>query len=60
MIFSNMLAGGVMAYETTTDRVYEVDFEGGDALLKNGLLMASFQSFHAFLCFYFGEANFSA
>ena len=60
IVFSNLLAGSVLVYETTTDLVYDVDFEGGDALLVNGILKASFPSFCAFLCFYFGEATISS
>ncbi len=46
-----------MVYDISTEQVYDVDFEGGDALLKNGQLEPRYPSFLEFLRFLFGEAS---
>lgn len=49
-----------MVYDISTEQVYVVDFEGGDALLKDGLLAARYPSFVEFLRFFFGDASATA
>lgn len=60
LVLTNFVAGGVMVYDIATEQVYEVDFEGGDALLKDGQLDASYPSFLEFLRFFFGDASANA
>ncbi|MDN6887857.1 hypothetical protein QMO14_30220 [Variovorax sp. CAN2819] len=60
LVLTNFLGGGVMAYYIATEQVFEVDFEGGDTLLKNGQLDARYPSFVEFLRFFFGEASATA
>ncbi len=57
LVLTGLLAGGVMVYDITTGHVYDVDFEGGDALLKDGLLEPRYPSFVEFLRFFFGDAS---
>ena len=57
VVLTSFLGGGVMAYDLLTEQVYDVDFEGGDALLKNDQLEPRYPSFLEFLRFYFGEAS---
>jgi len=57
VVLTSFLGGGVMVYDILTEQVYDVDFEGGDALLKNGQLDPRYPSFLEFLRFYFGEAS---
>lgn len=57
LVITNFLAGGVMVYDVSTEQVYDVDFEGGDALLKDDRLEPRYSSFLEFLHFFFGEAS---
>ena len=57
LVLTGFLAGGVMVYDTTTEHVYDVDFEGGDALLKDGRLEPRYHSFVEFLRFFFDDAS---
>ena len=60
LVLTNFVAGGVMVYDISTEQVYDLDFEGGDALLKDGLLAARYHSFVEFLRFFFGDASATA
>ncbi|CAN7390383.1 hypothetical protein [Variovorax sp. LjRoot178] len=57
LVLTNFLAGVVMVYDISTEQVYDVDFEGGDALLKDGRLEPRHPSFLEFLRFFFGGAS---
>lgn len=57
LVLTSFLAGGVMVYDISTEQLYDVDFEGGDALLKDGQLEPRYPSFLEFLRFFFGEAS---
>lgn len=57
LVLTNFLAGGVMVYDIATEQVYDVDFEGGDAQLKDGRLKPRYASFLEFLRFFFGGAS---
>lgn len=57
LVLTNFLAGGVMVYDISTEQVYDVDFEGGHALLKDGRLEPRYPSFVEFLRFFFGDAS---
>jgi hypothetical protein len=54
IVVSSLNAGSVVVFETTTGNVYDVDFEGGDALLVEGKLAPSNNSWNDFLSQYFG------
>ena len=49
LVLTDMLAHGVYAYDTELDKVFKVDFEGGDEDLIAGRLEPEFESFEAFL-----------
>jgi hypothetical protein len=53
LVLTNMVADSVMVYDTQRDLVFDVDFEGSDELLKAGTLEPTFDSFDAFLQWYF-------
>lgn len=57
LVLTSFLAGGVMVYDISTEQVYDVDFEGGDALLRDGRLEPRYSSFLEFLRFFFGGAS---
>jgi hypothetical protein len=57
LVLSELLGGAVLAYRTTTDEVFDVDFEGGDELLRRGELAPRWLSFEAFLDDYFGRSS---
>lgn len=53
IVLNEMLANEVVVLDTHSDKVYRVDFEGGDELLKNGELQEDWSSFFDFLKEYF-------
>lgn len=53
IVLSAMHAVAVLIYDVETDRVFDVDFEGGERLLKEGRLEPSWDSFNDFLVSYF-------
>ena len=53
LVISDLLANSVFVYDTVTESVFNVDFEGGDAMLISGTLPADFPTFTAFLEWYF-------
>ena len=53
LVISDMCAYAVLVYDCITDRVYNVDFEGGVERLIAGTLEPQWPSFEAFLDFYF-------
>jgi len=53
LVISDMCAHAVLVYDCITDRVYNVDFEGGSDRLKEGTLEPQWSSFEDFLDFYF-------
>lgn len=57
VVLTSLLGGSVMVYDISTEQVYDVDFEGGEALLKGGQLEPRYPSFLEFLRFFFGEAS---
>lgn len=54
LVLSEMTANAVLMYDTNTDKVYNVNFEGGDELLTKGELKEDWSSFYDFLIDYFG------
>ena len=54
LVLTEMVALEVIVLNTLNDKVYKVDFEGGDEALKNGQLEARWESFEQFLIEYFG------
>lgn len=53
LVLTEMVANKVIVLNTLDDKVYRVDFEGGDEKLLNGVLQAEWQSFEEFLIAYF-------
>ena len=53
LVITDLLGNGVYVYETVTDKVFNVDFEGGDKALVSGELPPEFDSFEEFLVWYF-------
>nr|WP_154985930.1 SMI1/KNR4 family protein [Paenibacillus xylanexedens] len=53
LVLSEMSANAVLVLDTITDRVYKVNFEGGDELLKKGQLKETWSTFYDFLVEYF-------
>lgn len=53
LVLTDMVANEVIVLNTEDDKVYRVDFEGGDEKLRNGVLQAEWQSFEEFLISYF-------
>jgi hypothetical protein len=53
LVISNLLANGAIFYNAKTDEVFDVDFEGGVELLKDGKLLPRWQSLEEFLKFFF-------
>lgn len=49
LVLSRLSAGQVVVLDTLDDKVYEVDFEGGEALLLAGQLAPRWESFRSFL-----------
>ena len=56
IVLTDLLANSVLVLESNTDRIFDVDFEGGDRMFLQGLLPSSWPSFEAFLYEYFGPA----
>lgn len=54
LVLSELSANMVLILDTLTDKVYCMNFEGGDEQLLNGELKASWPTFYAFLEDYFG------
>ena len=54
VVLSAPSAGQVIALDVDSDKLFEVDFEGGEKLLALGQLTPRWNSFEAFLCEYFG------
>lgn len=48
-----MTANAALVLDSVTDKVYSVNFEGGDELLLNGELKESWPTFYMFLKEYF-------
>ena len=48
-VLTRFSAGQVVVLDIERDKVYEVDFEGGDAMLLSGDLPQRWESFEAFL-----------
>ena len=53
IVLTELTAGQVAVLNSTTDEVLEVDFEGGDELLRRGDLKPRWFSFREFLIDYF-------
>lgn len=53
LVLSEMSANAVLVLDTVTDKVYIVNFEGGDELLLKGELKETWSSFFDFLKAYF-------
>lgn len=57
LVLSQLSAGQIVVLDTLGDKVYEVDFDGGNKLLLAGGLAPSWDSFRSFLVDYFSEIN---
>lgn len=53
LILSEMSANAVLVLDTVTDKVFTVNFEGGDELLLKGELKETWPTFYEFLKAYF-------
>ncbi|MED3987368.1 SMI1/KNR4 family protein [Peribacillus simplex] len=53
LVLSEMSANAVLVLDTLTDKVYTVNFEGGDELLLKGELKETWPTFYEFLKAYF-------
>ncbi|MFU2014269.1 SMI1/KNR4 family protein [Peribacillus butanolivorans] len=53
LVLSEMSANAVLVLDTVTDKVYTVNFEGGDELLLKGELKETWPTFYEFLKAYF-------
>ncbi len=53
LVLSDMSAHSVLVWDSETDQVFNVDFEGGDTLLIGGQLEARWATFAIFLAEYF-------
>ncbi|MGG2134683.1 SMI1/KNR4 family protein [Bacillus sp. S2(2024)] len=53
LVLSEMSANAVLVLDSITDKVYLVNFEGGDELLLSGELKETWSTFYAFLKEYF-------
>ncbi|WP_077357055.1 SMI1/KNR4 family protein [Virgibacillus halodenitrificans] len=53
LVLSEMSANAILVLDTVTDKVYIVNFEGGDELLLKGDLKETWSSFSDFLKAYF-------
>jgi hypothetical protein len=56
LVISSYLGNAVLVYDTTTDLVYDMDFEGGHVQLQEGTLAPSYPSFRAFLDDFYGSS----
>lgn len=52
-----MSVNEVVVLDTETNKVYRVNFEGGDELLRRGELNETWKDFNSFLKEYFGINN---
>ncbi len=53
LVLTEMAANEVLVLNTLNDKIYRVDFEGGDEALLNERLEAEWESFEQFLTAYF-------
>lgn len=53
LVLTEMTANAALVLDSVTDKVYSVNFEGGDELLLNGELKESWPTFYMFLKEYF-------
>lgn len=53
LVLTEMVANEVIVLNTLNDKVYRVDFEGGDEALRNEQLQEEWDSFEQFLITYF-------
>ncbi|ATP40852.1 1,3-beta-glucan synthase regulator [Solibacillus sp. R5-41] len=53
LVLSEMSVNTVLVLDTLTDKVYKVDFEGGEELLLKGELREEWSTFYEFLLEYF-------
>ncbi|WFA06335.1 SMI1/KNR4 family protein [Bacillus sp. HSf4] len=53
LVLSEMSANAILVLDTVTDKVYNVNFEGGDELLLKGELQETWPTFYDFLKEYF-------
>jgi hypothetical protein len=54
LVISGLLAGSVLVYDTRTDRVFNVDFEGGEKDLVSGVAKPQWETFYDFIGSFFG------
>ncbi len=53
LVLSEMSANAILVLDSVTDKVYSVNFEGGDELLLSGELEETLPTFYEFLKEYF-------
>lgn len=53
LVLTEMTANAALVLDSVTDKVYSVNFEGGDELLLSGKLKESWPTFYSFLKEYF-------
>ena len=54
LVLTELVANEILVLDSSNDKIYRVDFEGGDTQLLNGKLFAEWESFEEFLICYFG------
>ncbi len=57
LVISDYVGNAVWVYDTTTDLVYMMDFEGGDVDLREGVLEPMYPAFRALLDAMFGPGE---
>lgn len=57
LVLTEMSVNEVVVLDTETNKVYRVNFEGGDELLRRGELNETWKDFNSFLKEYFGINN---
>ncbi|MBR1736425.1 MAG: SMI1/KNR4 family protein [Firmicutes bacterium] len=55
LVLTELTVGEVIVFDSISDKVFRVDFEGGDEMLREGKLKAEWGSFEEFLSEYFSK-----
>lgn len=55
LVLTKLSAGQVVVLNTVDDKVYEVDFEGGEKLLLQGKIEPRWNHLHSFLIEFFAQ-----
>lgn len=55
LVVSTLTGNSLLIYDSLTQQIFDVDFEGGIELLRSGELDARWKSWNVFLCDFFGS-----